>query len=87
MEKGGGVYAVGSLTKAKVPMVKNLIQKYSHDIYLVTVVYSGKSQAISFPTSLYNDHNIILLFLRLHIIAGHVYQYTSLFKTLGSLIR
>ena len=32
MEKGGGIHAVGSLTKAKVPTVKNLIQKYSHDI-------------------------------------------------------
>ena len=39
MEKGGGIYAVGSLIKAKVPTVKNLIQKYSM-IYLVTVVHS-----------------------------------------------
>ena len=61
MKKGGGIYAVGSLIKAKVPTVKNLIQKYSYDIIpcyggtLLTLVRARLYRCLH----LCNDHNII----------------------------
>ena len=88
MEKGGGTCAVGSLIKAKVPTVKNLIQKYSHDIpcysdTLLTLVRARLYRCLH----LCNDIIPVIVFAVLEaVIAGHVYQYTSLFKTLGSLI-